>query len=195
MPMVSRPHGRGRARGAWRRGLGGRAHRRRRSREERSADERRRLGRARCARGPGSIGPEGSGRVSGSRRRRLGTTRNQLNPSNPGRTPGPRDTPQVSLSKPQDTFTIWYMEHDPPPQIADALAAYFASASTDQEHPADCRWQTLSDLSKAVQHLEILQEDIGSLVRHAHNDHDVPWAELARALGVTRQAARQRYGS
>lgn len=85
-------------------------------------------------------------------------------------------------------------EHTPPAQLTDALAAYFAEASADEEHPADCRWQTLSDIAKVVQHLEILQADLGTLVRHAHHDHDVPWAELARALGVTRQAARQRYG-
>lgn len=56
----------------------------------------------------------------------------------------------------------------------------------------DCGWQ--GDLVTAVDHLEAVQESIEQLVLHAAREHGATWADLGRLLGISRQAARQRFG-
>lgn len=51
-----------------------------------------------------------------------------------------------------------------------------------------------SDLADAVQLQAQLDQAIGAAVAQLRATHGFSWAEIARELGVTRQAAQQRYG-
>lgn len=59
--------------------------------------------------------------------------------------------------------------------------------------PHGCDWQT--ELRRAVIHQLEVERSIRELVDHAREDHSASWADIAGHLGVTRQAARQRFGA
>lgn len=52
---------------------------------------------------------------------------------------------------------------------------------------------TARDVAKLVRARALLDVAISDAARSAHQEGGVSWAELARELGVTRQAARQRF--
>jgi len=56
----------------------------------------------------------------------------------------------------------------------------------------DCGWQR--ELTTAVDHLEAIEDSIDGIVLHAAREHGASWADLGRLLGISRQAARQRFG-
>jgi hypothetical protein len=51
-----------------------------------------------------------------------------------------------------------------------------------------------ADLADAVELQRLLDRTVGEAVAHLRATHGFSWAELAAELGVTRQAAQQRYG-
>lgn len=57
----------------------------------------------------------------------------------------------------------------------------------------DCTWE--SELRRAVVHQLEVEESIREFVTHARDEHSATWATIAGVLGVTRQAARQRFGA
>jgi hypothetical protein len=56
------------------------------------------------------------------------------------------------------------------------------------------RYTALENLARMAEHAALIEGQMHDLAEHAHEDHGVTWAEIGRALGVTRQAARQRFG-
>ena len=50
------------------------------------------------------------------------------------------------------------------------------------------------DLAELVAMRDVLDEAIGEAVRGMRAQHGRSWGEVARGLGVTRQAAQMRYG-
>lgn len=56
----------------------------------------------------------------------------------------------------------------------------------------DCTWQ--AELARAVDHLEAIEDSIDGIVLHAAREHGASWADVGRLLGISRQAARQRFG-
>lgn len=61
-------------------------------------------------------------------------------------------------------------------------------------HSEGCtRYTALENLARMADHLASIEGEVQDLAAHAHEDHGVTWAEIGRALGVTRQAARQRF--
>lgn len=55
-----------------------------------------------------------------------------------------------------------------------------------------CNWEL--NLGAAVEHQRALDQQIVDIVRHARAEHGASWADVANLIGVTRQAARQRFG-
>lgn len=55
------------------------------------------------------------------------------------------------------------------------------------------RFELLSHIAQAQAHLDAINEELRRLARLAHEEHGVSWAEIGEVLGVTRQAARQRF--
>lgn len=52
----------------------------------------------------------------------------------------------------------------------------------------------LVNLERAAAHREAIEVEIRSMIEHARHDHGVSWGDIGAALGVSRQAVRQRYG-
>ena len=74
---------------------------------------------------------------------------------------------------------------------ADALARFEDGESFD---PADARdTRDTADIRAAVQMRESAQHMVDEAVITARRERHLTWIEIAAALGVTPQAARQRY--
>ena len=59
--------------------------------------------------------------------------------------------------------------------------------------PHGCDWE--AQLRVALLHQLEVERSIRELVDHARSDHSASWATIAGHLGVTRQAARQRFST
>jgi len=57
--------------------------------------------------------------------------------------------------------------------------------------PHACDWE--GQLRVALLHQLEVERSIAELVEHGRSEHSVSWATIAGHLGVTRQAARQRF--
>lgn len=52
----------------------------------------------------------------------------------------------------------------------------------------------LEDLGVMVRHRQAIEREIREAIHHARDEHKTPWEDIALVLGVSRQAASQRYG-